>query len=138
MDDAGIVWPELRYQAWHETAATLHLCTQIAGKVRLALTPWLNHSWQVPLYVTARGLSTSSIPVGGETLEIDRARETIEESKAREREAGASAGAADGRRFLRSGDRSPDRHRRCGYHTRDAERGARSHSIFAGPHPLRL
>ena len=71
MDDAGIVWPELRYQAWHETAATLHLWTQIAGKVRLALTPWLNHSWQVPLYVTARGLSTSSVPVGRETLEIE-------------------------------------------------------------------
>ena len=71
MDDAGTVWPELPYQAWHETAATLHLWTQIAGKVRLALTPWLNHSWQVPLYVTARGLSTSSIPVDRETLEIE-------------------------------------------------------------------
>ena len=44
-------WPELSYQAWRDTVATLHLWTQIAGKVRLSLTPWVNHSWQVPLYV---------------------------------------------------------------------------------------
>src|SRR5439155_9278891 len=48
-----------------------HLWTQIVGKVRLALTPWLNHSWQVPLYVTARGLGTSPIPVGNEILEVE-------------------------------------------------------------------
>jgi len=50
---------------------TLQLWTQIVGKVRLALTPWLNHGWQVPLYVTARGLGTSAIPIGRESLEID-------------------------------------------------------------------
>ena len=54
MDDA--VWPELPYAAWRETAATLQLWTQIVGKIRLSLTPWLNHGWQVTLYVTARGL----------------------------------------------------------------------------------
>ena len=53
------LWPELPYEAWKDTSETLHLWTQIAGKIRLALTPWLNHSWHVPLYVTARGLSTS-------------------------------------------------------------------------------
>jgi len=53
------VWPELPYEAWLETYETLQLWLQIAGKVRLAQTPWLNHSWQVPLYVTSRGLGTS-------------------------------------------------------------------------------
>jgi hypothetical protein len=65
------VWPELPYAAWRDTAATLQLWTQIVGKVRLSLTPWLNHSWQVPLYVTARGLGTSPIPAGREILEIE-------------------------------------------------------------------
>jgi hypothetical protein len=64
-------WPELSYPAWRETAATLQLWTQIVGKIRLALTPWLNHGWQVPLYVTARGLGTSPIPAGHEILEIE-------------------------------------------------------------------
>ena len=65
------LWSPLDYAQWRDTAATLQLWTQIVGKVRLALTPWLNHSWQVPLYVTARGLGTSPIPFGGEALEID-------------------------------------------------------------------
>ena len=64
-------WPSLEYAAWKETAATLHMWTQIAGKVRLTLTPWLNHSWHVPLYVTARGLTTSPIPHRSRSFEID-------------------------------------------------------------------
>ncbi len=64
-------WPELPYSAWRETAATLQLFTQIVGKIRLALTPWVNHSWHVPLYVTAAGLGTSPIPIGGEIFEIE-------------------------------------------------------------------
>lgn len=71
MDDAAAVWPDLPYAAWRETAATLQLWTQIVGKIRLRLTPWLNHGWQVPLYVSARGLSTSPIPIGDEILEIE-------------------------------------------------------------------
>jgi len=71
MDDAVTVWPDLPYASWRETAATLQLWTQIVGKVRLTLTPWLNHGWQVPLYVTAAGLGTSPIPVGNEILEIE-------------------------------------------------------------------
>lgn len=71
MDDFAPVWPDLPYQTWRETAATLHLWTQIVGKLRLALTPWVNHGWQVPLYVSAHGLSTSPIPVGTEILEVE-------------------------------------------------------------------
>ena len=51
-----IAWPELPYSAWRDTCATLHLWTQIVGKVRLAYTPWLNHSWHAVLCVNARGL----------------------------------------------------------------------------------
>jgi hypothetical protein len=64
-------WPELAYPKWRDTAATLQLWTQIVGKVRLALTPWINHSWQVALYVTARGLGTGPIPAGSELLEME-------------------------------------------------------------------
>jgi Family of unknown function (DUF5996) len=64
-------WPELPYAAWKDTRDTLHLWTQVIGKVRLALTPWLNHSWHVALYVTARGLTTSPIPWRGGSFQID-------------------------------------------------------------------
>lgn len=63
-------WPTLRLKEWHETCATLHLWTQIVGKVRLALTPWLNHSWHVALYVNARGLTSSLIPFEGRGFEL--------------------------------------------------------------------
>src|SRR6267143_2082281 len=66
-----IPWPELPTAAWRETYATLHLWTQIVGKIRLARAPWLNHSWHVTLYVTARGLTTSPIPDGSRTFQID-------------------------------------------------------------------
>jgi hypothetical protein len=71
MSDAPAPWPELPTAAWRETHATLHLWTQIVGKIRLARTPWLNHSWHVALYVTARGLSTSPIPDGTRYFQID-------------------------------------------------------------------
>jgi hypothetical protein len=64
-------WPELPLAAWRQTCETLHLWSQIVGKIRLARTPWLNHSWHVTLYVTARGLTTSSIPDGMRSFEID-------------------------------------------------------------------
>jgi hypothetical protein len=64
-------WPDLDWPAWRKTAIGLQLRTQIVGKVRLALTPWLNHSWHVPLYVSARGLTTSAIPLGERALQID-------------------------------------------------------------------
>jgi hypothetical protein len=70
-DTPQIPWPELPTSAWHDTYATLHLWTQIVGKIRLVRSPWLNHSWHVALYVTARGLTTSPIPDGTRTFQID-------------------------------------------------------------------
>jgi uncharacterized protein DUF5996 len=70
-DAAGEVWPSLALSAWQDTYATLHMWTQIVGKLRLAQTPWVNHSWHVPLYVTARGLTTSPIPYGTSTFQVD-------------------------------------------------------------------
>ena len=64
-------WPELPLPSWRDTCATLQLWTQIVGKIRLTLSPWLNHSWHVTLYVTARGLSTSPIPYGVRNFEIE-------------------------------------------------------------------
>lgn len=64
-------WPELDYKAWSDTLYGLHMRTQIVGKVRLLKTPWINHSWHVPLYVTARGLTTSAIPDGQRQFQID-------------------------------------------------------------------
>ncbi|HET7847468.1 MAG TPA: DUF5996 family protein [Pseudolabrys sp.] len=64
-------WPELPYAAWKDTRDTLHLWTQIVGKIRLALTPWQNHSWHVALYVTPRGLTTSPIPYGAGSFAVD-------------------------------------------------------------------
>ena len=64
-------WPELPYAAWKDTAATLQLWTQIVGKVRLAATPWLNHSWHVTLRVTARGLATPLISTRERDFQIE-------------------------------------------------------------------
>src|ERR1700739_5038998 len=69
--DADGPWPAPPYADWADTCHTLHLWTQVVGKVRLAVTPWVNHSWQVPLYVTARGLTTSPMPFAGEILELE-------------------------------------------------------------------
>jgi hypothetical protein len=71
MDSPREVWPALPLEEWRDTDATLHLWTQIVGKVRMARTPWINHSWHVPLYVTARGLTTSPIPHDTRAFEID-------------------------------------------------------------------
>lgn len=64
-------WPSLPLEAWLDTYATLHLWTQIVGKVRLARSPWVNHSWHVTLYVTATGLTSSPIPYGDRAFQID-------------------------------------------------------------------
>ena len=69
MADAG--WPELEWEAWKDTCDTLHMWTQIVGKTRLALTPLQNHWWNVPLYVSARGLTTSAMPWRGDVLEVE-------------------------------------------------------------------
>ena len=63
-------WPALPTDAWADTLETLHLWTQVVGKIRMTQSPWLNHSWNVPLYVTSRGLGTSLVPYQGEAFEI--------------------------------------------------------------------
>jgi hypothetical protein len=65
------VWPSLPFADWRDTCTTLHLWTQVVGKVRLVQSPWVNHSWHVPLYVTPRGLTTSRIPHGARAFAID-------------------------------------------------------------------
>lgn len=64
-------WPALPLSAWNDTCETLHLWTQVVGKVRLALAPMANHWWQVPFYVTCRGLTTSPIPYGDACFQMD-------------------------------------------------------------------
>ncbi len=64
-------WPALPFDEWRETLATLHMWTQVVGKVRLAQAPHLNHWWQVPLYVTPRGLTTSPMPYRSSTFQVD-------------------------------------------------------------------
>jgi hypothetical protein len=64
-------WPALPFEEWKDTCATLHLWTQIVGKIRLACAPMTNHWWQVPLYVTSRGLTTSAMPYGRRSFQID-------------------------------------------------------------------
>jgi hypothetical protein len=64
-------WPELAFESWKDTLATLHLWTQIVGKIRLKQMPWFNHSWHVTLYVSANGLTTGSIPYPGGVFQID-------------------------------------------------------------------
>jgi Family of unknown function (DUF5996) len=64
-------WPVLRYQDWEPTCTALHLWMQVVGKARLAQTPWINHSWHATFYLTARGLTTSTITDGRRTFQID-------------------------------------------------------------------
>jgi hypothetical protein len=71
MNNTSNAWPVLPFAEWQDTAITLHMWTQIVGKIRLTLSPWINHSWHVTLYVTSRGLTTSPIPYGARTFEIN-------------------------------------------------------------------
>jgi hypothetical protein len=85
------MWPDIPYPSWRETCAALHLYTQVAGKYRLARTPWVNHSWHATFYVTARGLTTSLIPDGpggGITVDFDLIEHAV---------IGANAGGGVGR-----------------------------------------
>lgn len=67
----ALIWPALPLAEWRETRDTLHMWTQVVGKVRLALTPLINHWWNVALYVTARGLTTSEIPYRGQWFDME-------------------------------------------------------------------
>ena len=64
-------WPELKFSEWQDTLATLHMWTQVVGKIRLEQTPLVNHWWNVPLYVSARGLTTSAMPYDDRIFEIE-------------------------------------------------------------------
>ena len=64
-------WPDLPFEEWKDTCATLHLWTQVIGKIRLIQTPWINHSWHTTLYVTSKGLTTTPIPYGSRMFEFD-------------------------------------------------------------------
>jgi len=70
-DELAYFWPVLPFGEWQAPAETLHMWTQIVGKIRLSLTPWVNHSWHVTLYVSSRGLTSSPIPHGLRTFEIN-------------------------------------------------------------------
>ena len=80
MVTANDTWPELTLSGWGETLATFHMWLQIVGKVRLALEPMVNHWWQVPLYVSARGLTTSLMhtPATGVEMEFDLVNHLLE------------------------------------------------------------
>jgi hypothetical protein len=71
MERVPDAWPDLDIPGWQRTATSLHLWAQIVGKTRLALADMMNHWWQVPLYVSARGLATSSIPSGGRAFDVE-------------------------------------------------------------------
>src|SRR3954463_13226837 len=70
-NSAGRGWPELKAQDWIGTRDTVHMWTQIVGKIRMAHAPMLNHWWQVTLYVTPRGLTTSRIPYGSRAFDVE-------------------------------------------------------------------
>jgi hypothetical protein len=70
-DSREETWPSLPLEAWSDTYATLHMWTQVIGKIRLVQSPWVNHSWHVTLYVTSRGITTSPIPYGARTFQIE-------------------------------------------------------------------
>lgn len=70
-DSREETWPSLPFESWSDTYAALHMWTQVIGKIRLVQSPWVNHSWHVTLYVTSRGLTTSPIPYGTRTFQIE-------------------------------------------------------------------
>ena len=70
-DSQNEIWPSLPLKDWQDTYATLHMWTQIVGKIRLAQTPLVNHWWNTTLYLTSRGLTTSPVPYNTRTFQID-------------------------------------------------------------------
>ncbi len=106
-------WPALPFEAWKDTCQTLHLWTQIVGKVRMELSPLVNHWWHVTLYVTPRGLTTSPIPYQGRTFAVNF---DFIDPPVRRRFLPGIYGL-----LARFGDRSHDQH--------VAERSAQSHSL---------
>lgn len=75
-------WPELPLEAWHDTRETLNRWMQVVGKIRLELTPPVNHYWNVPLYLSARGLTTSAIPCGRRWFDMATGTATVSRERA--------------------------------------------------------
>ncbi len=71
MSGLSETWPALPLEAWRDTYATLHMCTQIVGKIRFVQSPWVNHSWHATLYVTSKGLTTGPVPYENRTFQIN-------------------------------------------------------------------
>ncbi len=71
-DDSTVrPWPTVPWRDWADTVETLHLMSQVVGKVRLVRSPWINHSWAVPLYLSPRGFRTSLVPDGAAGFELE-------------------------------------------------------------------
>ncbi len=95
-------WPELKFSEWQDTLATLHMWTQVVGKIRLKQTPLVNHWWNVPLYVSARGLTTTAMPYrDGRLFEIEF--DFIDHKMQRRGAEAAGLASAVSRCFLRRG-----------------------------------
>src|SRR3569623_1549290 len=127
---ASSAWPSLLYAAWQDTYATLHLWTQIVGKIRLLQMPWINHSWHVTLYPTARGLTTLPMPYvqRASAGDIDqRRRRTLDR-----------AAAVRGCRVLWGTVRAARRPRYCCADSHYAERARRRHPFRSGLPPREL
>ena len=121
MAEPDSLWPALPLDAWQDTYTTLHLWTQVVGKIRMALSPPLNHWWHATLYVNARGLTTSAIPFQGGTFEIqfDFLDHVLE---IRTWDGGGILSQVDGR-TARLGNRGHDPDRAPGAGSEDSLRG---------------
>ena len=134
MSEGAPTWPALPVAEWHATRDTLQLWTQIVGKVRLARTPMTSHWWNVPLYVTARGLSTSMIPANGRGFQIDfdftihELDITVSDGQQRTMRLEATAG----RGLLRQRDGDARRPRTGDTHLDDARRDPRRDPVREG------
>ena len=140
MSEGAPTWPALPVAEWHATRDTLQLWTQIVGKVRLARTPTMSHWWNVPLYVTARGLTTSMIPANGRGFQIDFDF-TIHEleitvSDGQQRTMRLEAWPVAG--LLHQRDGNARRPRTVDAHLDDARRDPRRDPVREGPHPCLL
>ena len=131
------VWPALPMAEWQATRDTLQLWTQIVGKVRMVRTPMMSHWWNVPLYVTARGLSTSMIPAGGRGFQIDF--DFIDPPSRHHHQRRCAAHDATrgptGRRLLRRGDGDARRPRAVDVDLDDAGRDPRRDPVRRGRRP---
>ena len=134
MDDTNHPWPQLPAPGWTPTLETLHLWTQVVGKIRMVLTPWINHSWSVPLYVSPVGLRTSLVPYGSEGFELafDLTGHELTLVTTTGRRRVHPVGGAQRRRLLPGGDGDDGVGRDAGDGQHDAQRDPRRHPVPGG------